>query len=421
VSGSRRRFLGISGASALAGLAAPSLAAASASTLPWNAAEARSAFAFAETRIPMNAANLCPSPRAVADALAAADADIDADCSFQNRARFSAALERARAAIARQLRVSADEIALVRNTSEANNIVNAGLDLRAGDEVVLWDENHPTNNVAWDVRAARHGLTVRRVHLPEGAAADPARKVAAFTAALTPRTRVLAVTHVSNVSGTALPVAALVETTQRRGIHLHVDGAQTWGLLDLDIGALGVDSYAASAHKWYMGPREVGLLYVRAAAVKSIWPGVVAPGWGDDADPDPVGARKFESLGQRDDAALAALEVAAAFHDALTASNVTAVEHYVRGLAQHLKAGLLEMGLSLVTPLAASESGAVCIADVPEAQRVEVFERLYREFGIAGAPTGGLRLCPHVYNTTDHVERALAGVRALRPLILGRS
>ncbi|MEQ9005280.1 MAG: aminotransferase class V-fold PLP-dependent enzyme [Pseudomonadales bacterium] len=423
---SRRRFLGVTGAAALAGATASAGAPraagqAAAEPLPDRVAAARAAFAFTEARVPMNAANLCPAPRAVAAAVAAADADIDADCSFQNRARFSAELERTRAALARQLGVSADTVALVRNTSEGNNVVNAGLDLAAGDEVVIWNENHPTNHVAWTVRAARHGLVVRTVTLPDGAAADAGRVVEAFTAAFTPRTRVLAFSQVSNLSGIALPAAALTEAAQRRGIHVHVDGAQTWGVLDLDLHVLGFDSFAASAHKWYMGPREVGLLYVRESAIPRIWPGVVAPGWGDDADPDPVGARKFESLGQRDDAALAGMAVAAAVHDALNAADRGAVEAYVRGLMGRLLAGVGEAGLTPVTPRDESARAGVCVVEVASDRRAEVFERLYREHGIAGATTGGLRLCPHVYNTPEHVDRAVAALRALRPLILGRA
>lgn len=426
MSTSRRRFLGVTGAAALAGATASAGAPRAAGErtaepLPDRVAAARAAFAFTEARVPMNAANLCPAPRAVAAAVAAADADIDADCSFQNRARFSAELERTRAALARQLGVSADTVALVRNTSEGNNVVNAGLDLAAGDEVVIWNENHPTNHVAWTVRAARRGLVVRTVTLPDGAAADAGRVVEAFTAAFTPRTRVLAFSQVSNLSGIALPAAALTAAAHRCGIHVHVDGAQTWGVLDLDLRALGFDSFAASAHKWFMGPREVGLLYVCESAIPRIWPGVVAPGWGDDADPDPVGARKFESLGQRDDAALAGMAVAAAFHDALNAADRGAVEAYVRGLMGRLLAGVGEAGLTPVTPGDEAARAGVCVVEVAPDRRAEVFERLYREHGIAGATTGGLRLCPHVYNTPEHVDRAVAALRALRPLILGRA
>ena len=157
--------------------------------------------------------------------------------------------------MAAQLGVSADEIALVRNTSESNNTINNGMPLGAGDEVVLWDQNHPTNNVAWDVRAARFGIAVKRVSVPRRpmsveALIDP------FAAALTGRTRVLALTHVSNVSGIRLPVRELAEVAHRRGIHVHVDGAQSWGALDVDLRELGCDSYSASAHKWFMGPRR---------------------------------------------------------------------------------------------------------------------------------------------------------------------
>ena len=285
--------------------------------------EVRRQFAFREERVPMNAANLCPSPRAVAERVGALTRDIDADCSFPNRAKFGPLLEASREAAAAQLGVAADEIALVRNTSEANNVVNAGLPLAEGDEVVVWDQNHPTNNVAWDVRAARHGMAVKRVATP-AAPSGVDELVGVFERALTPRTRVLALTHVSNVSGVRLPVRELCDVAHRRGIHVHVDGAQSWGALDVDLRGLGCDSYTGSAHKWFLGPKEVGLLYVRADRVADIWPSIVAPSWGGEVEPRPRGARKFESLGQRDDAALAAVATTVAFHDRLGAAHVEA-------------------------------------------------------------------------------------------------
>ncbi|MEX2335613.1 MAG: aminotransferase class V-fold PLP-dependent enzyme, partial [Pseudohongiella sp.] len=209
----------------------------------------RNQFSFADDAVPMNAANLCPSFRIVAQHVAAMTADIDQDCSFNNRARFSGFLEDARSRVAAQLNISADEVALVRNTSEANNIVNNGLALERGDEVVVWDENHPTNNVAWDVRAARFGFVVKKVATP--AHIDPGQLVDAFVRQFTDRTRVLALTQVSNVSGIKLPVAELVAAAHKRGIFVHLDGAQTWGAMNLDLQALGVDAFTASAHKWF--------------------------------------------------------------------------------------------------------------------------------------------------------------------------
>jgi len=398
---SRREFLyGLSAGAA-------TLAAAPNDDAYW--AGIRGQFTFEEARVPMNAANLCPSPRVVAERVTELTRDIDRDCSFQNRAKFSKLLEEARAKVAAQLGVTADEIALVRNTSEGNNTINNGLPLKAGDEVVLWDQNHPTNNVAWDVRAARFGLVIKRVATPRGPSGVD-ELVGVFERAFTPRTRVLAVTHVSNVSGLRLPVRELCDAAHRRGIFVHVDGAQTWGALAVNLRALDCDSYSASAHKWFMGPKEAGLLYVRQDRIAGIWPNTVAPGWGSRAETELKGARKFESLGQRDDACLAAVGTAAEFHEMIGPARV---EARVLALAARLKAGLATLGAELITPREGALSAGVCLIEVPAARRYEIYEKLYSQFGIAGATTGGLRLCPHVYNTAEHLERAVRGVKTL--------
>jgi len=366
----------------------------------------RAQFSFAERAVPMNAANLCPSFRRVAEEVARLTADIDRDCSFANRAKFREFLEDTRARVAAQLNVDGDEVALVRNTSEANNIINNGLDLREGDEVLLWDQNHQTNNVAWDVRARRYGVVVRRVSTP--AAPQTKQELAdVFIRAITPRTRVISLSHVSNLSGVRLPIRTIVEAAKARDIYVHLDGAQTWGAMRVDLRDLGVDSYSASAHKWYLGPKEVGLLYVRRENLDRVWPSVIAPGWGDDAESDLVGARKFESLGQRDDAALAGLGLAA---ETLDMIGIERIETRVRHLSQRLKNGIAAAGHDLVTPMDASMSFGVCITRAPKARLRAIMQALYEDHGIAGAPTGGIRLCPHIYNSEEHVDRAIAAV-----------
>jgi selenocysteine lyase/cysteine desulfurase len=374
----------------------------------------RSHFPFSDTRVPMNAANLCPSPRAVSDRAAALTRDMDFDCSARNREKFTRLLEESRTQIASQLGVTADEIALVRNTSEANNIINNGLPLKAGDEVVLWDQNHPTNNVAWDVRAARFGLVVKRVSTPE----SPARAddlVGVFERAITPRTRVLAITYLSNVSGIRLPAKQICQLARSRGVYIHVDGAQAWGAFQLDLRDLGCDSFSASSHKWFMGPREVGLLYVRNERIAEIWPNTVAPGWGTDAEPDVAGARKFESLGQRDDAKLAAIRIAADFHASV---GIAAVESRMLALASALKTSVRALDLPLATPMDPALSGGVVIIRGEAGKAKRAYELLDDKWGIAGAATGGLRLCPHIYNTMAHIERAAEGIKSMRELFV---
>ena len=228
----------------------------------------RAQFSFSEKKVPMNAANLCPSSRAVSERVSELTADIDRDCSFNNRAKFRGLREASREKVAKQLGVSADEIALVRNTSEANNTINNGISLEEGDEVVLWSQNHPTNNVAWDVRAARFGLTVKRVSTPKHPKSTQ-ELIDTFISALSEKTKVLSITHVSNVSGIHLPAKQIVEAAHAKGVYVHLDGAQSWGALDVNLRDIGCDSYSASAHKWFMGPKEAGVLYVKESNIRA--------------------------------------------------------------------------------------------------------------------------------------------------------
>ena len=372
----------------------------------------RSQFSFREERVPMNAANLCPTPAPVAGRVEELTRDVDVDCSFQNRDKFADLHEHARKTIAAQIGASPDEIALVRNTSEANNTISNGIQLSEGDEIVLWDENHPTNNVAWDVRAKRFGYRVTRVKLADNPQSID-DLIGPFERALSARTKVLALTHVSSSSGIRLPAKELAVIAHKRGIHVHLDGAQSWGALQIDVKDLDCDTYSSSAHKWYCGPREVGLLYVRESLIAGIWPQVVAPGWGNTADTVLKGARKFESMGQRDDAALAGVGVAAEFHDTI---GVARIEERGTALATELKSLLREAGVKLTTPVSPTMSSAVVIMPVPAANRGKLLDAMYAEYGIAGSTSGGFRLSPHFYNTREHIQRAAEGLVKLRSL-----
>jgi selenocysteine lyase/cysteine desulfurase len=369
----------------------------------------RAQFALRAGIRPMNAANLCPAPRSVVDRVTATMAELEGDVSFQNRAQYDALRERVRERLAAYLGVSADEIAIVRNTSEANNIVAGGVQLGRGDEVVLHEENHPTNSVSWDVRAARYGFVVRRVSVSAEMSAEA--MTAAFSAALSPRTRVLSFTDISNVTGIRLPARALCVVARDRGIHAHVDGAQSFGAFRMDLRELGCDSYATSAHKWFMGPKEAGVLFVRAERAPAIWPSIVGNGWGNAAETSLRGARRFETLGQRNDATIAGLDAALDFHETIGAA---AIELRVLALASALKDQLSRIpGARLVTPAAPERSGGVVIARFGDRDHRALYQKLYSDYGVAGASTGGLRLCPHIYNTQDDVAHAAQAVRKL--------
>jgi len=374
--------------------------------------EVKNQFSLREGLVLLNAANLCPAPYPVQGRLLHLSRDVDADASFQNRAKFGELREDARHAVARLVGADPDEIALVRNTSEANNTVVQGVDLGPGDEVVLWDQNHPTNLTAWEVRAERSGFEVRTVSTP-GPGSDVDAILGPFLDAMGPRTRVLAFSHVSNVSGEAIPAGALCSAARERGVWTLVDGAQTFGSLELDLHAMGCDFFSASAHKWLMGPREVGMLYVRKERIPDLWAADVGVGWESALE---GGARKFETLGQRDDAAVAAVETAVAFHEEL---GTDVVEDRVRALATAAIEGLRERvpEVRFSTPWEPALRAGVVVFDLPGIEGEEAYRRLYEEHGIAGAPRGGaypgVRFSPHIYNTLADLERAVDAAASL--------
>src|SRR5687767_6444778 len=158
----------------------------------------------------MNAANLCPSPAPVLEAMYLSTKDMDGDPSFDNRQKMSAGKEEARRLLAKFLRVTPEEIVITRNTSEANNMVSSGLDLKAGDEVVIFSDNHPSNNAAWMQKAKRFGYTVSVISQPNPhPGAD--YYVEAAKRSNTPRTRVLALTHQTSTAGDVLPAIELCQ------------------------------------------------------------------------------------------------------------------------------------------------------------------------------------------------------------------
>src|SRR5262245_42690878 len=242
--------------------------------------------------------------------------------------------ETARTMLAEALRVTPEEIVITRNTTESNNTVSSGLDLKMGDEVVVWEDNHPSNLNAWRQKAARFGFSIVTVPTPPShPGADG--YVDLFTTAFTTRTKIVAVTHVSSNSGDVLPVADICAAARARGILSIVDGAQAFGVLDLDLSAVKPDFYSGSMHKWPCGPKEKGLLYVSKSVHDRIHPSVVGVYAGA------VGiSRTMESHGQRDDASVAAVTDALKLQETI---GRPAIERRSRQLAQALMDGLKKL------------------------------------------------------------------------------
>jgi len=417
----RRRFVGLAGAAAASSMTAPALAEAvyrSATTglrrgprLPqsdddWK--DVLSAFDLGG-RVTMNTANLAPASAPGRAVLAELSAAVDADPSFQNRARFNELRQSTRETVAAYLGADAGEIVLTRNTTEGNNFVVSGVDLGPGDEVVLTEHNHPSNRASWRTRAQHDGFSIVEAPVPSPPS-SPQVLIDGLQEAVTPRTRLLSYSHVTNLGGCRYPAREINTWARDRDILTLVDGAQTCGAIDVDLHDMACDFYTASGHKWPCSPREVGVLYVRAGSEDRLRPSVVSVGFNAAST---VG--KLESLGQRDDAVIAAFGHSVRFlHDI----GSTEVEARVAALTGFFKKALAESPrVTLYTPMDASFSGGVVTFHLDGIDARRAHEWLYRERGVVSAPSGvedgGVRFSPHIYTSMAGCARALEAVREL--------
>ncbi len=358
-----------------------------------------------------NAANVCPASRAVTERYDKFERDFQANPSFQNREKYLELWESARRKIGTTLRVEAREIAFTRNTSESNCTIVNGVDLKAGDEIVMAGDNHPSNREAWMIRAKRHGLAIKSVPTPAPAPSID-ELVSSFEKAITPKTRVLALTHVTNVNGLMFPVKQLCELGRRRGVQwIHVDGAQTFAALDLNLKDMGCDSYSASTHKWLMGPLEAGILYVRQERAADVWPYIVTAGWKDDL----AAALKLEVYGQRDDPRVAGIDAAMDFVNLI---GVKPIEARMRWLATYFKEQLSGVRAELRTNRQAELSAGVVKISTGAANVKPHYDALYSRHRVAiskidSGPSHGLRFSAHIYNTKDDLDRAIAALKSV--------
>jgi selenocysteine lyase/cysteine desulfurase len=242
-------------------------------------------------------------------------------------------LRELRDALAAFLHCKRDELALVRNATEANNVVCNGLDFKAGDEALLTDQEHPGGRCCWEQKAARFGVRLNYVTLPK----PPASKeqiVELFARAITPRTRIISFSHITTATGLILPVKEICQLARNQGILTHVDGAHAIGQIPLDLRDLGCDFYATSPHKWLMAPKGTGALYIREELLERLWVNIASAEWRNYE----LKAYRFSNLGTSNLSVMVGLKAALDFFHAIGPERIYARSHQlatrVRGRVQ---------------------------------------------------------------------------------------
>jgi selenocysteine lyase/cysteine desulfurase len=294
----------------------------------------------------------------------------------------------------------AEEMALVRNASEGLEICQLGFDLRPGDEVLASNQDYPRMLTAWRQRERRDGIVLKTFSLPVPAE-DPDEVVDRFARHLGPRTRLLLVSHVVNLTGQILPVAAIARLGRERGVPVIVDGAHSFAHFPFRRGDLDCDFYASSLHKWLFAPHGTGLLYVRRERIPDLWPLMAAPA---ELDAD---IRKFEEIGTHPAANHLAIAEALTFHLGIGPERKAARLRHLRDRwARRLLAG---GGVRLHTSLRAEHSCALATVQVEGVDSAALARHLWQRHRILVTPIQhpefeGVRVTPSVYTTLEEID-----------------
>ena len=304
-------------------------------------------------------------------------------------------------ALARELGVDPGEIALVRNATEALNTVLLGMPLDAGDEILCSAHDYYAMLDALRQREARDGIVLRVVQPPVPATSmDDLAEI--YQSAMGPRTRLVLLTHPSNLTGQLLPVARIAEAAHRAGAEVVVDGAQSLGLSDGAVSALGCDYYGASCHKWLGAPIGMGVLWMRPEHTGKVWPAVPSPA-------GVTGMGRFEWIGTNPEYVGPSLLPALELHRSIGSARKAARLRYLNAHWREQVAAALP-GARFYTLADEAMSCGLCTVEISGAEAPALQEGL-RARGILvqsmqrGTDIKGLRVSPNVYTHPAELDR----------------
>jgi selenocysteine lyase/cysteine desulfurase len=360
----------------------------------------RHAFTIDRTLINLNNGGVSPSPRVVQEALARYLAFSNEAPVYTMWQVLEPQIESVRRQLARSFGCDPEEMAITRNASEALEICQLGLDLKAGDEVLTTNQDYGRMLTTWDQRARRDGIVVRKISFPVPPPSSQ-HLIDMFERAIGPKTRVLHLCHITNLTGQIFPVREIVRLARARGLEAIVDGAHAYAQFPFQRDDLECDYYGTSLHKWLLAPHGTGFLYVRREKIEKVWPLMAAP-----ANMN-ANIRKFEEIGTHPAANHNAIAEALSFHEGIGAERKAA---RLRFLRERWMARLQNQPrVKLFTardPAMSCAIGTVGIEGIEPAAMVEHLWKTRRIIvtPIVHAEYKGLRITPNVYTTLDEVD-----------------
>jgi selenocysteine lyase/cysteine desulfurase len=367
----------------------------------------RPEYGFAPGLTYLNTASLGPTPLSIRTTMDAAWIELEQNPVFEtyNDGPLHLKSDRAREEVAALLGCRATELLITRSTTDAMNILVSGIRLDAGDRVLLTDQEHEGGTYCWTNLARRRGIIVDTIPIaPEDH--DPAAILARFARAIRPETKVISVSHVISATGYLMPIPEIAALARSKDMLCVVDGAQALGQLPVDVKALGCHAYAAPGHKWLMGPKGTGMLYL-------------APETGDRVEPVQLeDGHRFISNSTGVGCLPLCIGLGAAA-EAMRKRGMATVRARTLALRNRAYEGLVRIpGMQLASvPPGEPAATALVAAHLPDAIDSSAFRAAMRtkhQIIVKMAEKrwfNGFRLSPHVFNDEEDVDRALRAIR----------
>ena len=301
------------------------------------------------------------------------------------------------------------EIAINRNSTEALNTIIYGLELKAGDEVVGTKQDYPNMIEAYRQRAARDGIVYKQISF-DFPIEDDDRIVKAYEDAITPRTKLVHVTHMINWVGQTMPVAKIADMAHARGIEVIADGAHSFGLMDFKIPDLHCDYFGTSLHKFLSAPIGTGMMWVKQDKIEKLWPLTC------NDKPRSADIRKFETLGTRSFPLEQGIGEAVNFHEGIGSRRK---EERIRYLKNYWASRVQNVPkVKLHTSLDAKYSCAICGVSIDGMTPADLENALFNQYkihtvGIVWENIQCVRATPHVYTTLADLDKLVRAIQTL--------
>lgn len=335
--------------------------------------------------------------------------DINREASYYMRTRQFDDKLTMRTQLAQLLGCATEELIVTRNTTESLDTVIAGYDWKPGDEAVMAEQDYGAMLDMFKLQARRYGIVNRVISLPNHPSSDE-QIVALYRQAITPRTRLLMVCHMVNITGQILPVRQIADMAHEQGVDVLVDGAHALAHVQFDIKDLHADYYGSSLHKWLGCPLGAGILYVKRENIRKIWPMFGESGFADDD------IRKLNHTGTHPVHTDLAIADAIAFHKMI---GIERKEARLRYLQQYWTSRVRNLpNVQVNTPADPQRACGIANVGISHLKPGELAKTLLERYkvwtvAIDYAQVHGVRITPHLYTTTAELDRFVEAIRQL--------